>query len=162
GSTPIRSWPNGCTCNRAPWRGCGRKGLCEMNTLGTSALVVMAVVSLLWTALLFVVLFELRRVSWRLQEFVRSLEMELRPLMQEARQVLKHVEQTAQGVGEGVTHLRGAFSALEEAGQNLRATSGVIRAVFGSRLIPAATLMAGLRAGLKMLWKRYPRRRETT
>jgi hypothetical protein len=133
-----------------------------MNTLGISALVVMAVVSLLWTALLLPVLFEMRRASWRLQEFIRSVEMELRPLIQEARQVIKNMENAAQGVGEGVTHLRGAFSALEEAGENLRATTGVLRAVFGSRLIPAATLLAGLRAGLKMLWKRYPRRRETT
>lgn len=122
----------------------------------------MAVVSLVWTAMLLLTLYEMRRASWRLQEFIRSLEMELRPLMQEARQAIKNVEQVAQGVAEGVTHLRGAFSAMEEAGENLRATTGVIRAVFGSRLIPAATLMAGLRAGLKMLWKRYPRRRETT
>jgi uncharacterized protein YoxC len=132
-----------------------------MNTLGISALVVMAVVSLIWTAMLLLTLFEIRRASWRLQEFIRSLEMELRPLMQEARQAVKNVEQVAQGVAEGTAHLRGAFSAMQEAGENLRATTGVIRAVFGSRLIPAATLMAGLRAGLKMLWKRYSRRRET-
>ena len=133
-----------------------------MNTLGISALVVMALVSLLWTALLLPVLFEMRRASWRLQEFIRSVEMELRPLIQEARQAIKNVEHAAEGVVGGVTHLRGAFSAIEEAGENLRATTGVIRAVFGSRLIPAATLLAGLRAGLKMLWKRSPRRRETT
>ncbi|HSB79902.1 MAG TPA: DUF948 domain-containing protein [Candidatus Methylomirabilis sp.] len=133
-----------------------------MNTLGISALVVMALVSLLWTALLLPVLFEMRRASWRLQEFIRSVEMELRPLIQEARQALRNVEHAAEGVAGGVTHLRGAFSAIEEAGENLRATTGVIRAVFGSRLIPAATIIAGLRAGLKMLWKRSPRRRETT
>ena len=133
-----------------------------MNTLGISALVVMAAVSLLWTALLIPVLLEMRRVSWRLQEFIRSVEMELRPLMQEARQAITNVEHAAQGVSEGATRLRGAFSAMEEAGENLRATSGVIRAVFGSRLIPAASVLAGLRVGLKMLWKRYPRRRETT
>ena len=133
-----------------------------MNTVGISALVVLAVVSLVWTALLLLALFEMRRASWRLQEFIRSLEMEMRPLMQEARQAIKNVEQVAQGVAEGATRLRGAFSAMEEAGENLRATTGVIRAVFGSRLIPAATLMAGLRAGFKMLWKRHARRRETT
>lgn len=133
-----------------------------MNTLGISALVVMAVVSLLWTALLIPVLLEMRRASWRLQEFIRSVEMELRPLIQEARQAIKNVEHAAQGVAEGATRLRGAFSAMEEAGENLRATTGVIRAVFGSRLIPAASVLAGLRVGLKMLWKRYPRRRETT
>jgi len=133
-----------------------------MNNLGISALVVMAVVSLLWTALLIPVLLEMRRVSWRLQEFIRSVEMELRPLIQEARQAIQNVEHAAQGVAEGATRLRGAFSAMEEAGENLRATTGVIRAVFGSRLIPAASILAGLRVGLKMLWKRHPRRRETT
>ncbi|HSB69387.1 MAG TPA: DUF948 domain-containing protein [Candidatus Methylomirabilis sp.] len=133
-----------------------------MNALGISALVVLAAVSLLWTLLLLPVLFELRRASWRLQEFIRSMEMELRPLMQEARQTIKNVNSAAQGVAEGATHLRGAFSALEEAGENLRATTGVIRAVFGSRMIPVAGALAGLRAGLKVLWKRYPRRRETS
>jgi hypothetical protein len=132
-----------------------------MNALGISALVVMAAISLLWTALLIPVLLEMRRVSWRLQEFIRSVEMELRPLIQDARQAIQNVEHAAHGIAEGATRLRGAFSAMEEAGENLRATTGVIRAVFGSRLIPAASVLAGLRAGFKILWKRYSRRRDT-
>lgn len=133
-----------------------------MNAVGISALVTLALVSLLWTALLIPVLFELRRASWRLQEFIRSMEMELRPLMQEARQTIKRADSAAQGIAEGATHLRRTLSALEEAGENLRATTGVIRAVFGSRMIPVAGALAGLRAALKVLWKRHSRRRETS
>jgi len=52
------------------------------------------------------------------------------------------------------------MAAVEEAGENLRMTTGTIRAVFGSRLIPIAGVLAGVRAGLKFLWKQYTRRRE--
>jgi hypothetical protein len=40
-------------------------------------------------------------------------------------------------------------------------TTGAIRAVFGSRLIPVASVLAGVRAGVKTLWKRYRGRRES-
>jgi hypothetical protein len=131
-----------------------------MNTLGISALVILAAVSLLWTALLLPVLFELRRASWRLQEFIRSVELELRPFMQEARETLKSIDRAARDVGEGATHFRGAFSALEEAGKNVRDATGVFRSVFGSRFIPVASVLAGVRAGVKFLWRRSAKRRE--
>ena len=104
-----------------------------MNTVGAAALVVLAVVSLLWTALLIPALLELRRATWRLQEFIRTLELELRPTLQEAREGIRTVRQASQAVAEGAAHLRGAMAAMEEAGGNIRATTGVLRAVFGSR-----------------------------
>jgi hypothetical protein len=54
------------------------------------------------------------------------------------------------------------MAAVEEAGGNIRATTGVLRAVFGSRLIPVAGILAGVRAGIKMLLKQYGRRRESS
>jgi len=130
------------------------------NTLAVASLVVLAVVSVLWTVLLVAVLLELRRASWRLQEFIRTLELDLRPVIQEAREGIRTGAKAAQGVADGTARLRGALAAVEEAGENLRATTGVIRAVFGSRLIPLAGVLAGVRAGVKTLWKRYERRRE--
>ena len=130
------------------------------NTLAVASLVVLAVVSVLWTVLLVAVLLELRRASWRLQEFIRILELDLRPVIQEAREGIRTAAKAAQGVADGTARLRGALAAVEEAGENLRATTGVIRAVFGSRLIPVAGVLAGIRAGVKTLWKRYGRRRE--
>lgn len=131
-----------------------------MNAVGVAALVVLAVVSVVWTALLIPVLLELRRASWRLQEFVRTLELDLRPVLQEAREGIREMTKAAQGVADGTARLRGAMAAMEEAGENLRVTTGVIRAVFGSRLIPVASVLAGVRAGVKTLWKRYRGRRK--
>jgi len=125
-----------------------------MNTVGVAALVVLAVVSVLWTVLLIPALLELRRASWRLQEFIRTLELELRPTLQEAREGIRAMTQAAQGVGEGAARLRGAMAAMEEAGGNLRATTGVLRAIFGTRLIPVASILAGVRAGIKTLLQR--------
>ncbi len=133
-----------------------------MDALATAALVVMAVVSLLWTILLVAVVLELRRASWRLQEFIRTLELDLRPMLQEAREGVRTAAKAAQGVADGTARLRGAMTALQDAGENLRVTTDVIRAVFGSRLIPVASVLAGLRVGVKTLWRRYRRRRESS
>ncbi len=131
-----------------------------MNMVATTALVVLAVINLLWTILLIPALLELRRAAWRLQEFIRTLELDLRPVMQEARDGVRAATKAAQEVANGTARLRGAMAAMEEAGENLRMTTGTIRAVFGSRLIPIASVLAGVRAGAKFLWKRYTRRRE--
>jgi uncharacterized protein YoxC len=131
-----------------------------MNTVATTALVVLAVVSLLWTIMLVPALLELRRAAWRLQEFIRTLELDLRPVIQEARDGIRAATKAAQEVANGTARLRGAMAAVEEAGENLRMTTGAIRAVFGSRLIPIAGVLAGVRAGVKFLWKQYTRRRE--
>lgn len=133
-----------------------------MNTVATTALVVLAVMSLLWTILLIPALLELRRAAWRLQEFIRTVELDLRPAIQEARDGVRAATKAAQDVANGTARLRGAMAAVEEAGENLRMTTGTIRAVFGSRLIPVAAVLAGVRAGGKFLWKQYTRRREAS
>ncbi len=133
-----------------------------MNSLAAAALVVLAVVSLLWTVLLIPFLLEVRRAAWRLEEFIRTLELDLRPVLHEAREGLRAVTKASQEVAEGTARLRGAMAAVEEAGENLRATTGAIRAVFGSRLIPIAGVLAGVRAGAKFLWKQYTRRRKAS
>jgi hypothetical protein len=131
-----------------------------MSTVGVAALWVLAAVSVLWTLLLIPALLELRRAAWRLQEFIRTLELDLRPVIQEAREGVRAATRAAQDVAEGTARLRGAMASVEEAGENLRMTTATIRGVFGSRLIPVAAILAGMRAGVKFLWKEYTRRRE--
>jgi uncharacterized protein YoxC len=133
-----------------------------MNSLAVAALVVLAVVSVLWTVLLVAVLLELRRLSWRLQEFIRTLELDLRPILQEAREGVRTAAKAAQEVADGTARLRGTMAALQDAGDNIRVTTDVIRAVVGSRLIPVASVLAGLRVGVKTLWRRSRRRRESS
>ena len=133
-----------------------------MNTVATAAVVVLAVVSLLWTLMLITALLELRRAAWRMQEFIRTLELDLRPVIQEAREGVRTAAKAAQEVADGTARLRGAMAAIQEAGENLRMTTGTIRAVLGSRLIPVAGVLAGVRAGAKFLWKHYTHRRESS
>lgn len=133
-----------------------------MNSLLVAALAVLAVVSVLWTVLLVAMLLELRRLSWRLQEFIRTLELDLRPVLQEAREGVRTAAKAAQEVADGTARLRGTMAALQDAGDNIRVTTDVIRAVVGSRLIPVASVLAGLRVGVKTLWRRYRRRRESS
>jgi hypothetical protein len=133
-----------------------------MDGLAVASLVVLAVVSVVWTIMMVIAMLELRRASWRLQEFIRSLELELKPTIQEAREAVRTMQRAAQGAADGAERVRGTLAKLEEAGDNIRATTGVVRSVFGSRLIPAASLLAGVRVGAKVLWKLYTQRRKTT
>jgi hypothetical protein len=130
-----------------------------MNGLAVASLVVLAVVSVLWTIMMVIVTLELRRASWRLQEFIRSLELELKPIIQEAREAIRTLHRASQGAVDGMERVRGTLAKLEVAGDNIRATTGVVRSVFGSRLIPVAGLLAGVRVGVSMLWKLYTQRR---
>jgi hypothetical protein len=125
----------------------------------TAAVWVLAVVSVLWTVGLILAIAELRRLSGRLQEFLRVVEQEFRPTVQEAREVMRNVNRAVQGVSESADRLQGALATFQQAGENVRVTTEAIRGVFGSRLIPVASLLAGLRAGGRMLWTRYMRRR---
>ena len=131
-----------------------------MNGLAVASLVVLAVVSVLWTIMMVVVTSELRRASWRLQTFIRSLELELHPTIQQARETIRTLNRAGQGAADGMERVRDTLSKLEEAGDNIRATTGVVRLVIGSRLIPVASLMAGVRVGAKVLWKLYTQRRK--
>ncbi len=129
-----------------------------MSAVGVGALVVLAVLSLVWTLALVPVLLELRRASLRRQEFIRTLELDLRPLLREAQEGLRTVNQAAQRVADNSGKVGHVVGALEEAGENIRMTTGVIRAVFGSRVIPVAGLLAGVRAGIRLLWRSSRRR----
>lgn len=130
--------------------------------LGAAALVVMAVMSMVCTALLFAALQELKRFSWRMQEFIRVVELELKPAVADLREALRSAQRATQGVAETTARLQDSVAAFQEAGENVRVTTEAIRGVFGTRLIPVASLLAGLRAGGKILWKRYMRRREAS
>jgi hypothetical protein len=131
-----------------------------MNSLAVAALVVMAGVSVVWTVILILTLQEVRRACFRLHEFIRTLEIELRPVLNQAREGAEGVARAAHEVADATARVRGALTALEDAGQNVLWTSQIFRAVFGRRLVPVAGVLAGLRAGSKVLWKQLRQRRK--
>lgn len=133
-----------------------------MNGLAVASLVVLAVTSVICTVALVAVALEVRRGSWRLQEFIRSVELELKPTVHEAREAIRTLNRAAQGAVESMERVRGALIKLEQAGENVRATTGNLRRALGLRFIPALSLLAGVRAGTKVLWNFYTRRRAET
>jgi hypothetical protein len=132
-----------------------------MDGLAVASLVVLAVVSVIWTVALIVAALEVRRAAWRLQEFIRSVEMELKPTVQQVHEAIRKLDRAAQGASDTTERVRGAFVKLEQAGENVRAATGRVRMMVGSRFIPALSLLAGVRAGTKVLWGLYTRRRDT-
>jgi len=130
-----------------------------MNGRAVAALVVLAVVSVLWTIMLVLVTSELRRASWRLQEFLRSLELELKPTIQQAREAIRTLNRAAQGAVDGMERVRDTLARLAAVGDTIRATTRVVRAGVGSRLLPVASLVAGVRVGATVLWKLSTQRR---
>lgn len=130
-----------------------------MNGLAVASLVVLAVVSVLWTMMLVIVTSELRRASWRLQGFIRSLELELKPTIQQAREAIRTLNRAAQGAAEGTERVRGTLATLEAVGDTIRARTRAVRSGFASRLIPVASLVAGVRVGANVLWKLSTQRR---
>ena len=130
-----------------------------MNGLAVASLVVLAVVSVLWTIMLVIVTSEFRRASGRLQEFIHSLELEVKPTIQQAREAIRTLNRVAQGAAEGAERVQGTLAKLEAVGDNIRATARVVRSAVGSRLIPVAGLLAGVRVGANVLWKLSTQRR---
>ena len=130
-----------------------------MNGRAVAALVVLAVVSVLWTIMLVIVTSELRRASGRLQEFIRSLELELKPTIQQAREAIRTLNRVAQGAAEGTERVRGTLATLEAVGGTIRATTRAVRSAVGSRVLPVAALVAGVRVGANVLWKLSTQRR---
>ena len=130
-----------------------------MNGLAVASLGVLAGVSVLWTIMLIIVTSQLRRVSWRLQEFIRSLELEVKPTIQQAREAIRTLNRGAQGAAEEMERVRGTLAKLEAVGDTIRATTRAVRSGVGSRWIPVASLVAGVRVGAHVLWKLNTQRR---
>jgi len=133
-----------------------------MNELAVGSLVTLAVMSVVWTIVLVAVALELRRASWRLQEFIRSLELELKPTVQEAREAFRTLQRASQAAVDTTERVRGALLKLERVGEGVCAATGTIRGLVGSRFIPVFSVLAGVRAGTKMLWKLSRARRESS
>jgi len=131
-----------------------------MDGLAVASLVVLAVVSVIWTVALIAAALETRRAARRLQEFIRTVELELKPALLEVRETIRKLDRAAGGASDTIERVRGTFVKLEQAGENVRATTGKVRTLLGSRFIPALSLLAGVRAGTKVLWSFYTHRRE--
>jgi uncharacterized protein YoxC len=127
-------------------------------TLIAAALVVLAVLGIVWTIVLASLVGELKRGSQRLDGVLQALQADLPSTLAEVREAARSVANVTQKVGEAAPHLQATLGALEEAGENVRGVTAAVRSVFGYRLIPVAGILAGLRTGLRYAWRIYRRR----
>ncbi len=130
-----------------------------MSDLAVAALVVMAAVSLLWTVVLAVLTLEIFRLFRRGDELLRIVEVEVRPVLQDVREVLRKAQTLADGAAESTERIRSTLARLQGTADNVRSATGRVRAVVAPRFLPAASLVAGVTTGAKVLWKLYRGRR---
>jgi hypothetical protein len=130
-----------------------------MSDLAVAALVVMAAVSLLWTVVLGVLTLEFFRLFRRGDELLRIVEVELRPVLQDVREVLRKAQTLADGAAESTERIRSTLARLQGTAENVRSATGRMRAAVTPRFLPAASLLAGVTTGAKVLWKLYRGRR---
>jgi hypothetical protein len=128
------------------------------SSLVAAALVVLAVLGIVWTIVLASLVGELKRSAQRLDAVLQALHADVPSTLAEVREAARGLANVAQQLGEAAPHLRSAMGALQEAGENVRGATAAVRSVFGYRLIPAAGILAGLRTGLRYAWRIYRRR----
>jgi len=130
------------------------------STLSAAALMVLAALGVVWTILLLALFGELKRTSQRLQQLLAALETDLRPTLADAREAVRTAARVLEDMHAATPRLQAALSAFQEAGDNVRGATGVVRHLFGHRLIPAAGILAGVRTGLRYAWRLYSKRRQ--
>ncbi len=130
-----------------------------MSDLAVAALIVIAVVSVLWTIVLAVFTLELFRLFRRGDQVLRLAEIEIRPVLQDVREVLRKAQTLADGAAESTERIRSTLARFQDTAEHVRSATGRVRTVIAPRFLPAASLVAGVTTGAKVLWKLYRGRR---
>lgn len=130
------------------------------------ALTVLAVLAVLWTlaglAVLLVgipLLLRLRRTAERADALLREAEVHLGPALAEFREMARHLNKASAGVADGVAQVGRTFEAVGELGKTLHGANAVLRAALGPGVTLVGGLIAGVKAGGRVLLRRLFRRR---
>ncbi len=127
------------------------------------ALSVLAVLATVWTLAAVLVgvpiLFRLRRIAERADNLMREAEFHLGPAQADLREMARNLNKASAGVADGVAQVGRTFEAVGELGKTLQGANAVIRAVLGPGVTLAAGLIAGVKAGGRVLLRRLFRRR---
>lgn len=105
------------------------------------------------------VLIQLRRTARQAEDFLRAIELELRPVMVEAKDAIRNLNRVSDQVNNGLGKVGGTIDAIAEAGQTVRDANQVVQQFIVPKLITSAAFTTGLRVGLKTLIVRLMGRR---
>lgn len=105
------------------------------------------------------VLLQLRRTARQAEDFLRLVELELRPMLIEAKDVMRNLNRASDQVTDGLGKMGGTLDAVAEAGQTVRDVNQLVQQFVFPKLITSAAFATGLRVGLKTLIVRLMGRR---
>lgn len=104
-------------------------------------------------------LFQLRRTARQTEDFLRVVELELRPSLMELKEVIRNLNRASDQVTGGLGKMGGTLDAIAEAGQTVRNVNQLVQQFVYPKLIAGAAFTTGLRVGLKTLIIRLIKRR---
>ncbi|MGH9365705.1 MAG: DUF948 domain-containing protein [Thermoanaerobaculia bacterium] len=102
---------------------------------------------------------QLRRTLRQAEEFLRLVELELRPALIDLKEVIRHLNRVSDTVTGGVEKVGGTLEAIHDVGQTVRIANELVQQIVFPKLITGAAFMTGLRAGLRTLIVRLVGRR---
>ncbi len=104
-------------------------------------------------------LLQLRRTARQAEDFLRVVELELRPALIELKEVIRNLNRASDQVAGGIEKVGGTLDAIQETGQTVRYANQLIQHIVFPKLITGAALMTGVRVGLRTLVVRLLGRR---
>jgi uncharacterized protein YoxC len=104
-------------------------------------------------------LIQLRRTARQAEDFLRVVELELRPALVEVKDVIRNLNRASEQVNSGLGKVGGTLDAIAEAGQTVQDVNQLVHRFIFPKLITGAAFTTGLRVGLKTLIVRLMGRR---
>ena len=102
---------------------------------------------------------QIRRTARQAEDFLRIVELELRPALIDLKEVIRNLNRASDQVTGGIEKVGGTLEAIAEAGQTVRDANKLIHHIVFPKLISGAALVTGLRVGLRTLIVRLVGRR---
>ncbi len=102
---------------------------------------------------------QLRRTARQAEDFLRIVELELRPMLIDLKEVIRNLNRASDQVTGGIEKVGGTLEAIAEAGKTMRDANQLIQHIVFPKLITGAAFMTGLRVGLRTLIVRLLGRR---
>lgn len=102
---------------------------------------------------------QFRRTARQAEDFLRVVELELRPALVDLKEVIRNLNRASDQVTGGIEKVGGTLEAIAEVGQTVRDANKLIHHFVFPKLITGAALVTGLRVGLRTLIGRLVGRR---
>lgn len=123
------------------------------------ALGVLAAMGVVLAAFAIPILIHLRRSMDRVDRLLHEAEVHLGPALAEFREMARNLNKASAGVADGVAQVGRTFEAVGELGKTLQGANAVLRAALGPGVTLVGGLIAGVKAGGRVLLRQLFRRR---